>query len=172
MSSLKDLLNGVPVEWKALGEISELKRGTTITAKSKTDGTYPVISGGQKPAYLNGEYNREGETITIAGSGAYAGHVLFWNEPIFVSDAFSVKPDLSILNTRYIYFLFLCKQDWIYNLKRGVGVPHVYSKDVAHLKIPIPYPNDPQKSLEIQQEIVRVLDDLSEQNKDLTTALF
>src|SRR5690606_33371110 len=37
--------------------------------------------------------------------------------------------------------------------------------------IPIPYPYDPQKSLEIQQEIVRALDSLSEQNKALTTAL-
>src|SRR5690606_16793029 len=38
-------------------------------------------------------------------------------------------------------------------------------------KFPIPYPNDPQKSLAIQQEIVRILDSLSEQKKALTTAL-
>lgn len=37
--------------------------------------------------------------------------------------------------------------------------------------IPIPYPNDPEKSLAVQQEIVRVLDGLSEQNKALTAAL-
>ena len=80
--------------------MAELKRGTTITAKTKTSGNIPVISGGQTPAYYNSEFNRDGETITIAGSGAYAGFVMYWNKPIFVSDAFSVKPDLNILNTR------------------------------------------------------------------------
>ena len=59
MSYLDKLLQGVEVEWKTLGDVAELKRGTTITAKSKTDGNIPVISGGQKPAYYNGEYNRE-----------------------------------------------------------------------------------------------------------------
>ncbi|MDD2287930.1 MAG: hypothetical protein PHY55_03760, partial [Bacteroidales bacterium] len=58
---------------------------------SSKEGQYPVISGGQKPAYYIEQFNREGETITIAGSGAYAGYVMYWNEPIFVSDAFSIK---------------------------------------------------------------------------------
>src|SRR5690606_6863772 len=54
----------------------------------------------------------------------------------------------------------------------GVGsVPSLSQKDLRKLQIPIPHPNDPQKSLAIQQEIVRVLDNLSEQNKALTSAL-
>ena len=43
MNHLEKLLEGVEVEWKTLGEVAELKRGTTITAKSKTDGNIPVI---------------------------------------------------------------------------------------------------------------------------------
>ena len=76
MSYLDKLLAGVEVEWKPLGEVSELDRGKTITAKTKSAGTIPVISGGQAPAYYNSEFNRDGETITIAGSGAYAGFVM------------------------------------------------------------------------------------------------
>ena len=151
MSYLENLLQGVEVEWKTLGDVAELKRGQTITAKTKTDGNIPVISGGQQPAYYNAEFNREGETITVAGSGAYAGHLLFWNEPIYVSDAFSVKPDIKILNTKYVFHFLLNNQNWIYNLKKGSGVPHVYPKDLAKLQIPIP-------PLDVQQEIVRILD--------------
>lgn len=44
------------VEWKTLGEVAELKRGKTITAKDKIDGDIPVISGGQTPAYCNAEF--------------------------------------------------------------------------------------------------------------------
>lgn len=164
MSYLDRLLEGIVVEWKPLGDVAELKRGKTITAKNKNDGDIPVISGGQKPAYYNAEYNREGETITIAGSGAYAGYVLYWNEPIFVSDAFSVKPDLSILNIRYVFHFLLKHQTWIHNLKRGVGVPHVYPKDLAKLIIPIP-------PLEVQKEIVRILDTFSKLTTELTTKL-
>ena len=101
------LLEDVAEERKPLGEVAELKRGKTITAKTKTAGDIPVISGGQSPAYYNAEFNRDGETITVAGSGAYAGFVMYWNEPIFVSDAFSVKPDLAVLSTRYVFHSLL-----------------------------------------------------------------
>jgi type I restriction enzyme, S subunit len=146
MRYLDKLLEGVEVEWKAFGEVAELKRGTTITAKDKIDGNIPVISGGQNPAYYNAKYNREDETITIAGSGAYAGHVLYWNEPIFVSDAFSVKPQVDLLNIKYVYHFLLNHQFWIYALQKGSGVPHVYPKDMAALRIPIPCPDNPKST--------------------------
>lgn len=175
MSELEKLLEGVKVEWKALGEVAELNRGKTITAKTKMAGNIPVISGGQTPAYYNSEYNRDGETITVAGSGAYAGFIMYWNVPIFVSDAFSVKPDLALLNTRYVFHFLLNNQAWIHNLQKGSGVPHVYPKDLAQLKIPIPCPGNPQKSVEIQKEIVRILDTFTERTEilinELTTEL-
>lgn len=171
MSDLIKLLEGVKVDWIYLGELAELKRGTTITAKSKSDGDIPVISGGQKPAYYNDKFNRENETLTIAGSGAYAGFVSYWNEPIFVADAFSIKPSKDLLNTLYIYHILKSKQNMIYKLKKGVGVPHVYPKDLGKFLIPIPCPDNPEKSLKIQQEIVRILDRLSEETNQLNAAL-
>lgn len=161
---IEKLLNGAEVEWKPLGKVAELKRGKTITAKDKTEGNIPVISGGQKPAYYTGEYNREGETITVAGSGAYAGFLMYWNEPIFLGDAFSVKPNLDILITKYVYHFLLSKQQWIFNLKKGSGVPHVYPKDLAILEIPIP-------PLEIQQKIVKTLDKFTELEATLEATL-
>ena len=161
MNILEEIQN-CPVEWKELGEVALLKRGKTITSKTATDGPYPVISGGQKPAYFHGEFNREGETITVAGSGAYAGFVMYWDEPIFVSDAFSIEPLEGALIPKFLYHYLLEKQEILFSLKKGSGVPHVYPKDVAKILIPIP-------PLEIQEKIVQILDKFTEYVTELTS---
>ncbi|WP_159991326.1 restriction endonuclease subunit S [Pelistega ratti] len=157
---LEKLLDGAKVEWKELGDVVEMKRGQSITAKNVKDGNIPVISGGQKPAYYHNESNRKGRTITVAGSGAYAGFIMFWDKPIFVGDAFSIKSEDSILDLKYVYYFLLQNQQKIYGLKKGSGVPHVYPKDLAKLIIPIP-------PLEIQQKIVKVLDKFTELEAEL-----
>ena len=164
---IERLLDGAEVEWKPLGEVAELKRGTSITKKTSTEGKYPVISGGQQPAYYIDTFNREGETITVAGSGAYAGFVMYWNEPIFVSDAFSIKANEEQVLPRYIYHFLLNIQEKIHDLKAGGGVPHVYAKDVARFCIPIPCPTDTKKSLEIQRKLVEILDKFTELEAEL-----
>ena len=139
---VEDLLQGAPVEWKTLGEVTKLQRGTSVTKKASITGKYPVVAGGQHPAYYINQYNRDGETITIAGSGAYAGFVMYWNEPIFVSDAFSIKAGETQLLPRYAYYYLQNIQDSIHELKRGGGVPHVYAKDVACFLSPsLRFPN-------------------------------
>ena len=154
MSRLADLINELcpdGVEYKPLDEVAELKRGQSITKKSITPGDIPVIAGGRKPAYFTSSANRTGMTIVVAGSGAYAGFVSYWDQPIFVSDAFSVKVNEEILVPRFTYHWMCGKQKELYSLKSGGGVPHVYPKDVAKFKCPIP-------PLEVQCEIVRILD--------------
>ena len=149
------------VKLTPLKDLAEFQRGDSITKKSSEEGEYPVISGGQKPAYYINQFNRTGETITVAGSGAYAGFVMYWNKPIFVSDAFSIKVDEQRLLPRYAYHFLLSMQDKIHALKLGSGVPHVYAKDVAKIPIPTPFPNNRIQSLAIQAGIVRILDSFS-----------
>ena len=161
---LERLLNGETVEWKTLGEVAEFKRGQTVTQKTAQAGVYPVISGGQQPAYYINQYNRTGQTITVAGSGAYAGFVMFWNEPIFVSDAFSIKANEEVLLPRYVFHFLLNKQSSIFNLKRGSGVPHVYAKDLADFSIPLP-------PLRVQARIVEILDKFTQLETELETEL-
>lgn len=161
MNILEEIQN-CHVEWKELGEVALLKRGKTITSKTAIDGPYPVISGGQKPAYFHGEFNREGETITVAGSGAYAGFVMYWDEPIFVSDAFSIEPLEGALIPKFLYHYLLEKQEILFSLKKGSGVPHVYPKDVSKILIPIP-------PIEIQEKIVKILDKFTDYVRELTS---
>ena len=138
------------VEWKKLGEVCSFNRGRTITAKDAVDGNIPVIAGGQTPSYCHNEANRNGESITIAGSGAYAGFISYWNQPIFVSDAFTVDPT-KILKHKYLFHWLKKNQERVYATQKGAGVPHVHGKDIANFEIPIP-------SLSEQQRIVEQLD--------------
>jgi type I restriction enzyme S subunit len=170
MNYLEKLLDGAGVEWKPLGDVAEIKRGTSITKKDVTDGKIPVIAGGRTPAYFHNVSNREGQTIVIAGSGAYAGFVSWWEQPIFVSDAFTVKPHEGLL-PKYCLHWLQGMQEQLHELKSGGGVPHVYPRNVAPLLIPIPCPENPQKSLAIQAEIVRILDAFTALTAELTNEL-
>lgn len=150
---IKDMCpNGV--EYKKLGEVCELKRGSGITESQAIDGDVPVIAGGQKPAYYHNQSNREGLNITVAGSGAYAGYVAFWEQPIFVSDAFTVSPKDTSLDIKFVYYFLKNIQPQIHNTKKGSGVPHVHPSSISDFEIPIP-------PLEIQKKIVECLDKFS-----------
>lgn len=142
------------VEFKKLGEVCDMKRGSTITASQAVAGDIPVIAGGQKPAYYHNQSNRQGRNITVAGSGAYAGYVAFWEQPIFVSDAFTVTPKDERLDIKYIYYYLTNKQEEIHHTKKGSGVPHVHPSSIADFEIPLP-------PLEIQKKIVECLDKFS-----------
>jgi len=165
MSKLDELIAELcpdGVEYRRLKDVCTFKRGTPITKKDIVEGDIPVIAGGQEPAYYHNQANRTGETVVISSSGA-AGFVSYWEQPIFVSDAFSVEPNGKIL-TKYLYYFLKSKQDKIYSLQKAGGVPHVYSTDIAPLKIPLP-------PLIVQQEIVRILDALSKATTELNKEL-
>lgn len=136
-----------------LVEVAEVRKGSAITkAQINPDGPIPVVAGGQKPAYSHDISNREPDVITISASGAYAGFVNFWTQPIFASDCSTVQSkDTTIVLNRYIYEILKYLQDDIYKLQTGGGQPHVYPKDIAKIKIPLP-------PIEIQREIVAELD--------------
>jgi type I restriction enzyme S subunit len=142
------------VSWKsfALGEVCIVKRGTTITFKEAIEGEIPVVAGGLKPTYYHNLANRLGNTITISGSGANAGFVNFWNQPIFASDCSTVEVVNNNLDITYVYYFLLSKQQFIYNeLRSGAAQPHVYGKDIAKIVISVP-------PLVTQQKIVAKLD--------------
>ena len=137
-----------------------MARGTSATKKDFILGNIPVISGGKDPAFYCTVSNREGETITVAGSGVGAGYVQYWDIPIFVCDAFSIKGNEGV-STKYLYYCLANMQDTIYSTKKGGGVPHVYISNIENFKLPLP-------PLPVQREIVRILDNFTELTAELT----
>jgi type I restriction enzyme M protein len=135
-----------------LEEIAEVKKGSTITKATSVEGNIPVIAGGQQPAYYHNVSNREGKTITVSASGAYAGFVAYFEQPIYASDCSTVQSkDDNSISTEYLFRVLKAQQDDIYKLQKGGGQPHVYPKDLAKFKIPLP-------PIEVQREIVAELD--------------
>ena len=136
-----------------LKELVEFKRGTPLTKKKAVQGMYPVIAGGKKPAFYHNEYNRDGEIVTISSSGA-AGFVNFFDNPIFMSDSFSIKSvNEKKLITKFLYLLLKGKQEYIYSLQTGVAQRHVYPKSFENFQIPLP-------PFEIQKKIVEKIEQL------------
>ena len=121
-----------------LGNVAEFKRGIPITRKDVVEGDVPVVAGGRKPAYFHNKFNREGETIAVAWSGAHAGFVSFWTIPVWLSDSFSIHADDSILLQKYLYLFLKKRQHHIHRLKKGAGIPHVYIGDLQTIPISPP----------------------------------
>lgn len=136
---------------KTLGEVCNFKNGKGIKKDTLIEGEYPVIGGGQKPMGFHNEYNVDENTILCSSSGAYAGFISKYDKKVWASDCFSIIPKNNSINNTYLYYLLKTIQDKIYKLQTGTAQPHVYSKDLQNIKIPIP-------SLDKQQEIVKYLD--------------
>ncbi len=141
-------------EWetKRLGEITEIRKGTSITEKNVVPGTTPVIAGGQKPAYFHNIANRTGKTITVSASGAYAGYVALHNQPIFASDCSTISENPSF-SIDYLYYYLVFKQNIIYNAQAGGAQPHVHATDLMPLQVHLP-------PLREQRAISEVLSDV------------
>ena len=166
MSKLGELINKLcpdGVIQKKLKEIALLKRGEALTKSKSISGDVPVISGGKEPAFYCNTFNRNGENITVAGSGAGAGYVQYWNTPIFASDCFTVT-GLEIIETKFLYYFMSNIQDKIYSTKMGGGVPHVHISDIENFDVPVP-------PIKIQREIIRILDNFTELTAELTVEL-
>lgn len=130
----------IPKGWevKSLGDWAEIRKGTLITEETaNTNGDIKVISAGVDFSYYHDVANRPKNTITISASGANAGFVNFWREPIFACDCTTITNTV-IGNTLYILNFLKLVQDFIYQQARGSAQPHVYPKDIEGLKIIVP----------------------------------
>lgn len=149
-------------EWEKvkLGEFFTVKKGQAITKKDSNEGPYPVILGGREPAYYIDRYNHTGKAIVVSRSGASAGFVSFWNEPIFITDGFLIEPKNDVCY-EFVYHLMKNKQKQFIGSQKGAAIPHVTPallSDVDVLRPPLP----------TQQKIASILsayDDLIENNR-------
>lgn len=149
-----------------LSEVSEIRKGTSITKEKTKDGNIPVVAGGKEPAYFHNEANRDGNIITISASGAYSGYVNYFNEPIFASDCNTiVSKNEDKISTKLIYEFLKSIQKEIYCLQRGQAQPHVYGEDIAKIKIPIP-PIDIQKKIVSEIEVLEKKEDETKKEID------
>ncbi|MBQ9170968.1 MAG: restriction endonuclease subunit S [Bacteroidaceae bacterium] len=152
------------VEWKKLGEVTNIVRGNRVTKSGLLEnGRYPVISGGFSPLGYIDRYNRDKNTITIAQYGS-AGYVDWQKDCFWANDVcYSVYP-LDGLNNRYLYYTLINKQYDIYSLRTNAVPAHLPLKALQDIIIPLP-------SLSEQERIVGILDTFTSSIENLKSQI-
>ncbi len=136
-----------------LEDVCLISKGKTITKATSAEGDVPVIGGGIGPTYYHNIANVKPPVITISASGANAGFVNIWDQPIWASDCSTIIEKAgSPALIRYIFKFLQSSQEFINSkLRKGSAQPHVYSSDIGQLRIPLP-------PINVQKQIVEKLD--------------
>ena len=169
MSKLDELikelcLNGV--EYKELKDMCVIKKGVQLNKeKLLEEANYPVINGGILPSGYWNNYNVKEDTITISQGGASAGYVQYISTKFWAgAHCYYLELKDKNINYRYIYHFIKMKQNKLTSSQVGAGIPSVEKKVLENLLIPTP-------PLEVQNEIVRILDNFTALTAELTTEL-
>ncbi|RVR40962.1 type I restriction endonuclease [Escherichia coli] len=175
LSYLEKLLDGVEVKWLPLGHIAAIKTGQSVNKNmiSKNPGVYPVINSGREPLGFINTWNTDNDPIGITTRGAGVGSVIWQEGKYFRGNLnYSITIDKkSYINIRYMYHALLHMKNDIHELCTFDGIPALNAGSLKKLLIPIPCPDNPEKSLAIQSEIVRILDTFSALTAELTAEL-
>lgn len=132
-------LGPIPAGWKCLtlGDMIQPKKGKTITKATTREGDVPVVAGGLEPAYFHDTSNVYPPVITISASGANAGFVRLYTQPIWASDCTYISREQSDVVLFWLQFLKL-NQARIYDMQQGGAQPHIYASDLIRLQVCAP----------------------------------
>ena len=138
-----------------------------IKASLRYGGNTPYYSAGSVRGYVEG-YTHNGEYVLLAESCFRPKNdypVNYVNGKFWAGSDVYVFRVNELVNTRYLYYYlksFDFSSLWVGSIQ--VRLP---KEKINKIKIPIPYPNNPKKSLKAQAEIVRILDKFTELIKEL-----
>ena len=190
MSKLQELINKLcpnGVEYRFLWEVTIWDKkfnGTTKEEQEKTNkythissaelkkleienGDIKLLSTGNYEGYTNHKlaknFINEGEIFTIPSGGT--ANIKYHNG-LFVDSGNIIgqSNDSSKILTKYIYYWLINNKEKIQNLFRGSGVKHPDMVSILQFKIPVP-------PIEVQDEIVRILDNFTNLQAELQAEL-
>ena len=172
MNKVEDLIERLcpdGVELYRYSELFQIKTGKGITiGDSSNNGKYPIISGGIEPMGYYNECNRIANCVTISRVGANAGYVNFIEEDFYLNDkCFSVIPKEEYkekINNKFLYYYSKNIENNIVDLQSQGGVPTINTQKIGNLFFPVP-------PMEVQDEIVRILDDFTLLSAELSAEL-
>jgi len=168
---MEKLLDGVAVEWIEVGELISPQRGKRLVKSQLEEvGSYAVYQNSMTPLGYYHESNAKADTTFVIVAGA-AGEVGYSDVDFWAADDVYFFPTANAVNNKYLYHFLLTKQHEISSQVRRASIPRLSIAAVEKLQIPIPSPESPKKSLEIQAEIVRILDAFTSLTAELTAEL-
>lgn len=183
MSFLEKLLDGATVEWKALGEVAEYSPTRVDAAELDTTSFVGVDNlvadkGGRVDAsYLPNTHRltayEPGDILLgnirpylkkvwkATNSGGCSGDVL----AVRILDQYK-----EFVSAEFLYYLLSSDEFFLYNMQhaKGAKMPRGNKAAILNYQIPVPCPDNPDRSLAIQAEIVRILDTFTDLTRELT----
>ncbi|HDS6219469.1 TPA: restriction endonuclease subunit S, partial [Klebsiella pneumoniae subsp. pneumoniae] len=178
LNFLEKFLDGIDVEWMSLGNIGSFIRGSGLQKKDFVESGFPAIHYGQiytryglsadktftyvSPELANKLRKAQRNDLLLATTSENDEDVV---KPLaWLGGEAAISGDMMLFrheqNVKYLAHFFQSEMFQKQKMKyiSGAKVRRVSSGDLAKIKIPIPCPNNPEKSLAIQSEIVRILD--------------
>jgi len=154
MNFLEKLLDGVAVEWKTLGNITEINTGQKPSEILDSATEFDYINAGTTRSGYTTSSNCEGDTVTTPSRGQGGiGFVGYQKEPFWLGSlCYKMRSvDEAILINKYLFYFLQSESELLLGLKKEGGVPAVNKSDLAKLEIPLPQINK-------QKRIVAILD--------------
>ncbi|HBB9786242.1 TPA: restriction endonuclease subunit S [Escherichia coli] len=170
MSYLEKLLDGVEVEWLPLTSLCKLITTGKLNANAMEDnGIYPFFTCNEEPYQIN-TYAFDMEAILISGNGSQVGHLNYYNGKFNAYQRTYILGEFeSNIIIMYLYhYLKKTLKKYIHKNSKKGSVPYITMPMLENFIFPIPCPDNPEKSLAIQSEIVRILDKFTELTAELS----
>lgn len=173
---IEKLLDGENIGWVPLSEVTQYEQPTKYLVKSKNyddEWKTPVLTAGK--SFILG-FTNETQGIYPASQNPVVIFDDFTTANKWVDFDFKVKSsamkmitsrDEARFSLKYVYH-------WLNTLPSGLiegDHKRQWISNFSEKRIPIPCPENPEKSLQIQAEIVRILDTFTELTTELTTEL-
>ncbi|WP_248787689.1 restriction endonuclease subunit S [Escherichia coli] len=180
MSYLEKLLDGVEVEWKTLGKVLKRTKGTKITAGQmkalhKDNAPLKIFAGGKTVAFVDfkdipeKDINRE-PSIIVKSRGIIEFE--YYDKPFsHKNEMWSYHSNNDAISIKYIYYFLKINEGYFQKIGGKMQMPQIATPDTDKFEVPIPCPDNPEKSLAIQSEIVRILDTFTALTAELTAEL-
>ncbi|HBD5002604.1 restriction endonuclease subunit S [Escherichia coli] len=186
MSYLEKLLDGVEVEWKAVGDIAGYS--TTKVDADKLDATSFVGVDNllaDKGGRIDATYQPNTARLTAYEPGdILLGNIRPYLKKVWMAEnnggcsgdvlAIRILADCKkIISPEYLYYALSSDSFFSYSMQhaKGAKMPRGSKDAILNYQIPIPCPSAPGKSLAIQSEIVRILDKFTALTAELTAEL-
>lgn len=180
---LEKLLDGVEVEWAALGDVAKYS-DVRIDCNGIDEKNYVGVDNllQNRAGKINSTHvPTEGRLIEYRSGDILIGNIRPYLKKIWLAnqsggtngDVLVVRPTHESLSSGYLYQVLTDESFFAYNMQhaKGAKMPRGDKAKILEYKFPIPCPDNPKKSLEIQAEIVRILDAFTELTTELTAEL-
>lgn len=172
LTYFEKLLQNVAVEWVALGSVADIGTGSSNRQDESENGIYPFYVR-SKNILKSDTFEFDEVAIVIPGEGGI-GDIFHYIEGKYSlhQRAYRIHIKSSIINTKFLYY-FMMSSFKKYILMKSVGATAISIRKpmLEGFQIPVPCPDNVEKSLEIQSEIVRILDKFIALTAELTVEL-